>query len=143
MRGRKYTDKIDIWVETTQLDGYGGYTTTLQPVRSVWAGKETKSAGYKFQQYGLNLIQQPILFYIRGRQNQIDLNEKHIVKFKNKLFIIVKIENVDFDDIDIALFCESVPEAETARYFALMNAAGEVYAVDQNTLLGYEAKTGN
>ena len=102
MRGRRYTDKIEIWGKTEVPDGFGGYVHTEAKIKSVWASKETKGAGYKFQQFGLNDFKNPVIF----RTRPIALNEDSFIKFKGRRFEIKGIEDVNLDFLEINIFAD-------------------------------------
>ena len=106
MRGRRYTDKIEIWGKTEVADGYGGYVHTEAKIKSVWAGKETKGAGYKFQQFGLNDFKNPVIFSIRGKNN-IDFNEKTFVIYKGHRYEVKGFEDKDLDSIEMIIYCDA------------------------------------
>ena len=106
MRGRGYDCKIEIWGKTEVDDGYGGYVQTEAKTKSVWARKETKGAGYKFQQFGLNDFKNPVIFSIRGKNN-IDFNEKTFVIYKGHRYEVKVFEDKDLDSIEMIIYCDA------------------------------------
>lgn len=104
--GREYLNRVEIWEEQSVSDGYGGFVTEDVYIRKVWAKITTKGAGYKFQQFGLNDFKNPVLFSVRAKIN-LELTEKHFIKYKNKKYFVKGIENVDLDAIELNIFTDS------------------------------------
>lgn len=105
MIARNYTTKIEIWQNTEVSDGFGGYVHEPTLLKKVWAAKETKGAGYKFQQFGLNDFKNPVIFRIRGKNN-IQFNEDTFVIFKGKRYEIKGIEDVNIDGLEYNIFAD-------------------------------------
>ncbi len=103
---RKYTTKIEIWQPTEVSDGYGGYTTTETMQKKVWAGVRTNGAGFKFQQFGLNDFKNPVIFFIRAKNN-INFNEKTFIVYKGHRYEVKGFEDRDLDNIEITLYCDA------------------------------------
>ena len=102
MRGRGYDCKIEIWGKTEVSDGFCGYVQEDVKIKSVWAAKETKGAGYKFQQFGLNDFQNPVIF----RTRPITLNEDSFIKFKGRRFEIKGVEDVNLDALELNIYAD-------------------------------------
>lgn len=103
---RKYTTKIEIWQSTEVPDGFGGYTTTETMQKKVWAGVRTNGAGFKFQQFGLNDFKNPVIFFIRAKNN-INFNEKTFIKHNGKRYEVKGFEDRDLDNIEITIYCDA------------------------------------
>ena len=106
MKARNYTTKIGIWQNTEVPDGFGGYVHEPTLLKKVWAAKETKGAGYKFQQFGLNDFKNPVIFFIRAK-NDINFSEKTFVKHKGHRYEVKGFEDRDLDNIEITLYCDA------------------------------------
>lgn len=106
MIARNYDKRVSIYTEQEVSDGYGGFTTDKVFVRKVWAKVTTSGAGYKFQQFGLNDFKNPVIFSIRAKIN-LNLNEKHFIRYKNRDFIIKGLEEVNLEAIEIVIFTDS------------------------------------
>lgn len=105
MIARRYSHKIEIWHNTLVSDGYGGNILTPALVKSVWA--EMKSgAGTKYQGAGFANFINPVIFRIRGKSNNLNLTEKHFVKYKGKAYQIKGIEDVNLENREVNLFCD-------------------------------------
>ena len=104
MRGRGYDCKIEIWGKTEVSDGFGGYIHTEAKIKSVWAAKETKGAGYKFQQFGLNDFKNPVIFRVRGKSTI--LNEDSFIIYKGSRFEIKGVENVNYDGLEFNIYAD-------------------------------------
>lgn len=105
MLSRNYLKRIEIYTEQPVSDGFGGFINELVFIRKVWAQVTTKSAGYKFQQFGLNDFKNPVVFSIRAKIN-LELTEKHFIQYKGKKFFVKGIENVDLESIAINIFAD-------------------------------------
>lgn len=103
---RKYTTKIEIWQYTEVPDGFGGYITTETMQKKVWAGIRTNGAGFKFQQFGLNDFKNPVIFFIRAKNN-INFNEKTFIVYKGYRYEVKGFEDMDLDNIEITLYCDA------------------------------------
>lgn len=106
MLGREYLNRVEIWEEQSVSDGYGGFVTEDVYIRKVWAKITTKSAGYKFQQFGLNDFKNPVIFSVRAKIN-LELTEKHFIKYKSKKYFVKGIENVNLEAIEIVILADS------------------------------------
>lgn len=104
MKARKYTDRISFFEMQEVTDGYGGFINTEVFLFDKWASKETSSAGFKFQQFGLNDFKNPIVFRIRKGDNQI--NEKMFINFQDHKYFIKAVENVNLDNLELNIFCD-------------------------------------
>lgn len=102
---RKYTTKIEIWQSTEVSDGYGGYVKTDSLKKKVWAGIRTNGAGYKFQQFGLNNFKNPVIFFIRAK-NDINFSEKTFVKHNGKRYEVKGYEDMDIENIEIVIYAD-------------------------------------
>jgi len=102
---RNYNNLIDVYILTNVDDGFGGFTNTETKVKSIWAKISTKGTGGKFTDYGLTEFKNPVMFSVRGKNN-LDITEKHFIKFKGKNFLIKAIENVNYENLEINLYCE-------------------------------------
>ena len=106
MISREYNTKIEIYTLENSSDGFGGIVSNAETLlKKVWSKVTTKNAGKRFTDYGLDSFKNPVIFSIRGKNN-IDVNEKCIVKYKGKKFLIKGIENVNFEDLEINLYCD-------------------------------------
>lgn len=105
MLGRKYTDKIEIWGNIEVSDGYGGYIHEPGKLKSVWAAKETKGAGYKFQQFGLNEFKNPVVFRVRAKIG-VTFKEDTFVKYKGGRYEIKGIEKVNLEGLEVNIFAD-------------------------------------
>lgn len=105
MLGREYLNRVEIYEEQSVSDGFGGFTTEDVFIRKVWSKITTKGAGYKFQQFGLNDFKNPVLFSVRAKIN-LELTEKHFIKYKSKKYFVKGIENVNLDAIEINIFTD-------------------------------------
>ena len=103
---RKYTTKIEIWQSTEVSDNYGGYVKTDSLKKKVWAGTRTNGAGFKFQQFGLNDFKNPVIFFIRAKNN-INFNEKTFIVYKGNRYEVKGFEDRDLDNIEITLYCDA------------------------------------
>jgi len=106
MFNRRYSRKVEIWQKTEVSDGYGGSVLTSTKIKDVWAEIETKGAGYKFTQYGLNDFKNPVIFSIRGKQNGITWNEDTSIKYKGKEYIVKGIQNIDLEGYFLEILTE-------------------------------------
>lgn len=105
MIARNYNSKIDIYALTETSDGFGGVISSPSLVKSIWAKVETKNAGRRFTEYGLNTFVNPVIFRVRATNN-IDINENSYVLYKGKKYLIKGIENVNLDDLELNLYCD-------------------------------------
>ena len=105
MIARSYDKRVSIYTEQEVPDGFGGFTTEKVFVRKVWAKVSTKSAGYKFQQFGLNEFKNPVIFSIRAKIN-LNIDEKNFIRYKGKDLIIKGIEEVNLEGIEINIMAD-------------------------------------
>ncbi len=108
MFNRRFSRKIEIWQKTEVSDGLGGSVLTPIKLKDVWAEIETKRAGYKFIQYGLNDFKNPVIFKIRGKQNNISWNEDTSVKYKGREYIALGVQDVNLEGLDLEWLTEGI-----------------------------------
>lgn len=119
MRARRYTDKIQIWESKQVADGFGGTTTQEVMLFDKWANVTTSGVGRKFQQFGLNEFNNPVMFRVRKGNDTI--KEKMFVVYQDRKFIIIGIENVDLNNREINIFCNSLSEEEADNFTFIMS----------------------
>ena len=83
MKARNYNTLISVWINAEVSDGFGGFVNSETLVKNIWAKIQTKNAGFKFQQYGLNDFKNPVVFSVR-QKNNLDVTEKHFIKFNGQ-----------------------------------------------------------
>lgn len=106
MRARRYTDKIDVWESKQVADGFGGTITEEVLLFDKWAQVRTQGAGRKFQDFGLNEFQNPVIFRVRKGNDVI--KEKMFIVYQGNKFIVKGIENVNLDNREINIYCDSL-----------------------------------
>ena len=114
MFNRRYARRIEVWTVTEVSDGYGGYTHSKTKVKDIWAEIDTAKAGYqrktgyKFTQYGLNDFKNPVIFRIRGVQNDIDWSEDTSIIYKGREYIVKGYVDVGLQGYFIDILTEGI-----------------------------------
>ena len=83
MKARNYNTLISVWINAEVSDGFGGFINSETLVKNIWAKIQTKNAGFKFQQYGLNDFKNPVIFSVR-QKNNLDITESILLNLKGK-----------------------------------------------------------
>ena len=105
MKARNYNTLISVWINAEVSDGFGGFVNSETLVKNIWAKIQTKNAGFKFQQYGLNDFKNPVIFSVR-QKNNLDITEKHFIKFKGQKYQIKSIELVNLDNVELNIYAD-------------------------------------
>ena len=108
MFNRRYARRVEVWKVTEVEDGYGGYTHSKTKVKDIWAEIDTAKAGYKFTQYGLNDFKNPVIFRIRGVQNEITWNEDTSIIYKGREYIVKGYRNSGLQGYFIDILTEGI-----------------------------------
>jgi hypothetical protein len=105
MKAREYDKRIDIWEISTVPDGYGGSTVTSQMISSSWAKLQTDGLGRKAYNMGIIEFNDPLLFFVRGR-NDLPYNGRTLyLMYKGSKYIIQGIKDTGNRNVDIEIFC--------------------------------------
>ena len=104
MLARRYTKKIEIWIDVAEPDGFGGFTNVPTLVKKAWCEIATMGAGYKYQDNGLNDFKNPMTF--RCRKGSLTITEDNFIKYKGRIFIIKGIENVNLEGVEINILAD-------------------------------------
>ena len=140
MKARNYNTLISVWINAEVSDGFGGFVNSETLVKNIWAKIQTKNAGFKFQQYGLNDFKNPVIFSVR-QKNNLDITEKHFIKFKGQKYQIKSIELVNLDNVELNIYADGdfqglfgKPLETDARIMVLSNVAKDtIYTQEENT----------
>lgn len=106
MIARAYNRKIDIWLNTSITDEFGGVITTPTFIKSVWAKVKT-NAGNKFINFGIQEFVNPVVFSVRGSKNGFEYTENNFVKYQGKEFYIKGIQNNLLENMEIDLLTDT------------------------------------
>ena len=131
MKARNYNTLISVWINAEVSDGFGGFINSETLVKNIWAKIQTKNAGFKFQQYGLNDFKNPVIFSVR-QKNNLDITEKHFIKYNGQKYQIKSIEKVNLENVELNIYVDGL---ETdARIMVLSNVAKDtIYTLEENT----------
>lgn len=103
MISRKYDKRIELKSLNSVADGFGGFTLAEVFVAKKWANIETKNS-FRTTTEGKIENYQTILISFRGVG--LTLNEKaNFFTYKNKKYVINRIDNVDLTGIDLTAYC--------------------------------------
>ena len=105
MKARNYNTLISVWINAEVSDGFGGFINSETLVKNIWAKIQTKNAGFKFQQYGLNYFKNPVIFSVR-QKNNLDITEKHFIKYNGQKYQIKSIEKVNLDNVELNIYAD-------------------------------------
>lgn len=106
MRGREYNRLIEVWLNESITDEFGGLITTETLVKSVWAKVKT-NAGNKFVNFGIQEFVNPVVFSVRGVKNGFEYTENHFVKYQEKEFYIKGVQNNLLENMEIDLLTDT------------------------------------
>lgn len=105
MKARNYNTLISVWINAEVSDGFGGFINSETLVKNIWAKIQTKNAGFKFQQYGLNDFKNPVIFSVR-QKNNLDITEKHFIQYNGQKYQIKSIEKVNLDNVELNIYAD-------------------------------------
>lgn len=109
MHGREYNRLIEVWLNESTTDEFGGLITTETFVKSVWAKVKT-NAGNKFVNFGIQEFVNPVVFSVRGVKNGFEYTENNFIKYKGDNFYIKGIQNNLLENMEIDLLADKSSE---------------------------------
>ncbi len=114
MIARKYNKRIIIQPFSTIQNQFTGTIVTLgQDAFKTWAEIVTDNVGYKVEQFGLQLFENPVLFKCRYRNDHKYSGRKMVVSYKNNYYIIMGIKTIDLATTEVEIYAKQL-ESNTA-----------------------------
>ncbi len=105
MHARDYNRLIEVWLNVTSTDEYGGQITAPTLVKKVWA-KVTTNAGNKFVNFGIQDFKNPAIFSVRAIKNGINYTENNFIKYQGQEFYIKGFDNKKLEGMELDIFAD-------------------------------------
>lgn len=109
MIARKYNKRIEILPFITVQNQFAGTVVGLEEdTFMTWAEIVTNGVGYKVEQFGLQLFENPVMFKCRFR-NDLDFNGREmVVKYKGDYYVIKGVKNVDLSTTEVEIYTQKL-----------------------------------
>lgn len=107
MLSREYNRLIEVWLNDSVTDDFGGLVTTSIFVKKIWS-KATTNVGNKFINFGIQDFKNPVIFSVRGVKNGFDYTENHFIKYQGKEFYIKGTQNKGLESMELELLTDEI-----------------------------------
>lgn len=107
MLSREYNRKIQIYTKGFTDDGFGGQIASDNIlVKSIWA-KIQSNAGTKFVNFGISDFKNPVIFYVRGKKNDIIYDENYHIMYDGVKYLIKGMQDVNLEKMERIIYADS------------------------------------